>query len=169
MSQYKSRSHVASVEGAAGDLSEDLHSLFKRLGMEERKAVGSELDAHAEMLSRQAAESRKSFQHVIINEQQNKSGTFIGPGEYLFKWEWLINASTVTPESPRGQVRVAASPSVKMANKVDTDGAKKGDTVDFHGTYSWAEGLPPSSPRTVKFLNPGFRALLQQAMGNDDQ
>ena len=164
MSQYKSRSHVASVEGAAGDLSQDLHSLFRRLGKEEREVVRSELDAHAELLSRQAAESRKSFQHVTINEQQNQSGTFIGPGEYLFKWEWLINASTVTPESPRGQVRVAASPSVKMANKVDTDGAKKGGTVDLHGTYAWPEGLPPFSPRTVELLNSGFRALLQQAL-----
>lgn len=163
LSHYKSRSDVTSVAGAAGDLSEDLHSLFKRLGMEERQEVMSEMDAHAEVLSRQATESRKAFQDVTINEQQDKSGTCRGPGEYLSKWEWLMNASTVTPETPKGEIRVGATPSVQMANKVDTDGAKKGNAVYLDGSESRPEGLPPSSPRTVELLSSAFKALLQQA------
>ena len=164
-SRYRQEeTHTPDNEGtsiaSAGDFTTHVNHLVLTLSEADKALVLPELDAHAVFLSSLAKNSSSNMKTVIHNLSTDKSEMTHGPGIYLSKWQSLMDDTPITPATPKGPVRSGKSDSVRDATRVDTDGAKKGGTVDAFHTGDDTNMPAPDVSNTVRLLIPGFREIL---------
>lgn len=83
-----------------------LLGLFNSLGTQEREAVLTVLNDQSYFITRTRAESRRRLQDVLDKRCTTDS---IGPGPVLPRWHGLLDTSTLTATTPRGQPRTGRS------------------------------------------------------------
>ena len=155
-SQYRRTGHS---EGAAGDFTQNLLSMYFRLTEDEQAIVSQELALHAKYLAEIAEISSASFEGIVENLAQKKSSTSHGPGIYISKWEGLMHETPFTPEN-EGGLRTAKDMSVQQANSIDTDGARKGYLGTFMDSDRATRPLQPRCTETIRLLAPSFRSTV---------
>ncbi|KAL9637362.1 MAG: hypothetical protein Q9164_002227, partial [Protoblastenia rupestris] len=157
--QYKSKEHGIEGMKAAGNFSASLQGMYSDLNDEEKSKVVREMDRHFDYLTSLTNDSADSMEGIIANLAKDVSLKSRGPGIYLAKWQSLMDATAITPETAEGTVRSGKSQSVRDATRVDTDGAKKSAiAAEFPGEVSGP--LQPDVSETVRLLIPRFRESL---------
>ena len=148
---------------AAGDFTQHLNDLISNLSPTDRSNTLTEISAHSKYLSSLSQSSTTRMNTIILNLDNDKSGTSIGPGVFLSRWQSLMDDTPITPAAAGGPVRSGKSASVRDATRVDTDGVKKG------GEGGIAEKMDdemsveaPDVGNTIRLLAPGFKELLSE-------
>ena len=163
--QYQQEKSTARVDehptnGAAGDFTPQLESLFVALSDDEKSKVLKEADQHAEYLASLTETSTTRMKTVIRQLSEPESNTMLGPGMFLSRWQALMDEALITPAKPEGPVRHGKDPSVKDATRVDTDGSKKGAGGVQEGVGE-EMASPPDVGNSVRLLSDGFRESLR--------
>ena len=52
-----------------------------------------------------------------------------GPGQYLAKWQHLMDSAVIQPATPNGPLRSGNSKDVKEASQMDVDGVYRGSVI----------------------------------------
>lgn len=163
---FKEYVHKASAnfkqEHASPSIFESLSAAFDQLSPQDQDKVRSEVDATSKYLDDLHASSAARIRDVILN----KASTPYGPGAYLARWQELLDATLVTPETAKGPVRKGASSSVKQEARRDVDGEIKETGVDLKQADKVVGDKTPDVPSvetTLKLLGPKYRELLLSA------
>jgi hypothetical protein len=150
-------------------MEEQLEKLFQSVSEKSQKDILSALDNHAAYLAQVEALSLCRLQR-IIDSDDSESGNMSGPGMYLSRWQSLLEATAITPATPKGPVRHGKD--VKNAltmGKIGVEGTEKGREEALQAAVEEAEEGPeaPDVDVVVRELADGFRKLLQENAGKD--
>nr|OQO20159.1 hypothetical protein B0A51_10805 [Rachicladosporium sp. CCFEE 5018] len=135
-----------------------LSEAYSHLSSKDQEAVSSEISAYTNYLHDLHAASATRIGSIIRREY---SAPF-GPGAYLARWQQLMDATAVTPATPKGEVRFGSSKSVRDEARTDVDGETAGDGEEVKAMDD-AEDLTPKMPdvsRTIELLGERFREIL---------
>ncbi|KAG5665713.1 hypothetical protein KAF25_009838 [Fusarium avenaceum] len=150
-------------------MEEQLSKLFHSVPEKSQKDILTSLDNHAAYLAQVQALSLCRLQR-IIDSNDSESGNMTGPGMYLSRWQSLLEATAITPATPKGPVRHGKD--VKNAltmGKIGVEGTEKGREEALQAAVDEAEEGPeaPDVDIVVKEMADGFRKLLQENAGKD--
>lgn len=118
-----------------------LSRLVSNLSEPDRKAVKSELAAHAAYLASLSTDSTARIRALLsasastsTSRTSTKTNTKpnthtsrpLGPGVYLARWQSLLDNTALTPATANGSVRHGANPEAREASRRDVDGEARG-------------------------------------------
>lgn len=139
-----------------------LSELFASLPQKAQDAVLPAIDAHADYLSTLSAQSLARMQYLITVTDSDDS-TMEGPGVYLARWQNLLDATAITPETASGRVRHGAD--VKHATTMGKTGVADDKAVE-EAQREAEEVMPaPDVSVVVRELGGEFRGLVQEVGG----
>ncbi|KAF3228883.1 hypothetical protein TWF106_006401 [Orbilia oligospora] len=155
-------------EGAGG-FTATLNKLVNELNEEDRKVVLRQMDEYEEYLQKLNQKTKRRMESIVsINDgEQPKKPLKKGPGNFLFKWQELLDSTEITPaEATGGKVRSGKDTSVRAASGVGLDGEKRGgklvsgigEIVNGDGAKEVVE--MPDVRKTVELLLPRFKEVL---------
>ncbi|KAL3419040.1 hypothetical protein PVAG01_09261 [Phlyctema vagabunda] len=87
--------------GAAGNMTKDLSTLFSALPVEEQLSITAALNAHSNYLDTLEKRSKNQIQSIL----DSKSATMYGPGMYLARWHGLLDETLITSATAFGSPR----------------------------------------------------------------
>ncbi|KAF3185911.1 hypothetical protein TWF225_004891 [Orbilia oligospora] len=154
-------------EGAGG-FTATLNKLVDELNEEDRKVVLRQMDEYEEYLQKLNQKTKRRMESIIsINDGELKKPLKKGPGNFLFKWQELLDSTEITPaEATGGKVRSGKDTSVRAASGVGLDGEKRGGKlVSGIGEIVNGDGVKevvemPDVRKTVELLLPRFKEVL---------
>ncbi|KAI4193914.1 MAG: hypothetical protein LQ350_008074 [Teloschistes chrysophthalmus] len=167
--QYRqeSRTELSSLHAAAaGDLTSSLNSLVSKLSDSKKQTIIKELDSYATFLDSLAATSHDKMHKIVrasLSAENNATKIEGNPGMFLYKWQYFIDSTVVTPSAEGGSPRTGGNESVKDATAVDVDGSKpaaqgSGEEV----------GIKPSAVENVlRLIGPGFERELRRLVDSN--
>ncbi|CEI66503.1 hypothetical protein FVEN_g8314 [Fusarium venenatum] len=145
-------------------MDEKLNKLFQSIPEKTQKDVLNALDNHAAYLAQVEALSLCRLQR-LIDSDDSESGNMTGPGMYLSRWQSLLDATPITPASPKGPVRHGKD--VKSAitmGKTGVEGTEEGREQALKAAKEEAEEGPeaPNVDVVIGTMADGFREILQE-------
>ena len=159
LSQYKCENTQSCNGRGAGNFTGILQNLFAEILPADQAKVREELDECVQYLSSLKKESSDRLSVVVKHLATRKSGTLLGPGIWLAKWQELIDRTVVMSLSSNVPVRTCKTESVRQATAIDVDVHKKG----FHATQAAFEGTTRARPlcsETTRLLLPRFKQAI---------
>ncbi|KAK6354116.1 hypothetical protein TWF730_008535 [Orbilia blumenaviensis] len=154
-------------EGAGG-FTATLNKLVDELNEDDRKIVLQQMDDYEAYLQKLNQKTKRRMSSIVsANKGELKKPLKKGPGNFLFKWQELLDSTEITPaEATGGRVRCGKDTSVRTASGVGLDGERKGakvvaglgEIVNGDGTKEIVE--MPDVKRTVELLLPRFKEVL---------
>ncbi|KAF3931592.1 hypothetical protein ABW19_dt0209793 [Dactylella cylindrospora] len=161
------------VEGAGG-FTAVLNNLVNELDEDDRKVVAEQMDAYEDYLQKLSKKTDRRMASIVSlsSPVEPRKPTKKGPGNFLFKWQELLDSTVVTPsEATGGKVRSGKDADVRAASGVDLDGERKvkGGEGEVKGTVNEVvvnggkvkEVVEvPDVRRTVELLLPRFKEVL---------
>ncbi|KAK6529588.1 hypothetical protein TWF281_008758 [Arthrobotrys megalospora] len=155
-------------EGAGG-FTATLNKLVDELDEEDRKVVLQQMDEYEEYLQKLNQKTKRRMASIVsLNDGEPKKPLKKGPGNFLFKWQELLDSTEITPaEATGGKARCGKDTSVRAASGVDLNGERKGAKVVvgigemMNGDGGVKEIVEmPDVKRTVELLLPRFKEVL---------
>ncbi|KAF5000200.1 hypothetical protein FGRMN_2014 [Fusarium graminum] len=150
-------------------MEQQLDKLFQSVPEKSQNDILKALDNHAAYLAQVEALSLCRLQR-IIDSDDSESGNMSGPGMYLARWQSLLEATAITPATPKGPVRHGRD--VKNAltmGKTGGEGTEQGRDEAVQAALEEAEEGPdaPDVDIVVREMADKFRKLLQENAGKD--
>ncbi|KAJ6259740.1 hypothetical protein Dda_5379 [Drechslerella dactyloides] len=172
-----------STDGGAGGFDPTLNKLFNELGEEDKRIVAEQMEAYEAYLQELNRKTRRRMASVVASDIASaaaalpKKPTKKGPGNFLFKWQQLLDSTQITPSvAVGGKVRSGKDADVKTASGVDFIGDKKSVSAAKLAAKTPANGDEASSltssagskeavempdvKRTVELLLPRFKEVV---------
>ncbi|KAK8221404.1 PX-associated-domain-containing protein [Phyllosticta capitalensis] len=115
-------------EGAhegAGAMTPTLEKILASLSEGDRQTVLRAVDSHSSYLSGLQAASTERMKSILSRGHR----TDHGPGQYLAKWQHLMDSAVIQPATPNGPLRSGKSKDVKEASQMDVDGVYRGSVI----------------------------------------
>ncbi|KAK6334944.1 hypothetical protein TWF718_010384 [Orbilia javanica] len=154
-------------EGAGG-FTATLNKLVNELNEEDRKIVLEQMDEYEEYLQKLNQKTKRRMESIVsLNAGEARKPLKKGPGNFLFKWQELLDSTEITPaEATGGKVRYGKDPTVRAASGVGLDGERRtgkiiagiGEIVNGDGVKEIVE--MPDVNKTVELLLPRFKEVL---------
>ncbi|KAK6510714.1 hypothetical protein TWF506_009817 [Arthrobotrys conoides] len=169
-------------EGAGG-FTATLNKLVNELNEEDKKVVLQQMDEYEEYLQKLNQKTKRRMASIVsMNDGELKKPLKKGPGNFLFKWQELLDSTEITPaEATGGKVRCGKDTSVRAASGVGLDGVRRGGkSVAGVGEIVNGDGVKevvemPDVRKTVELLLPRFKEVLasreyleKEENGSDD-
>jgi hypothetical protein len=166
---------------ASKSMDDRLVELFRTLPETTRTAVLEALDAHTAYLTNVEKTSRSRLQHILDAtaelDSTKSTGSQLGPGMYLMRWQGLLDEALITPSLPVGPIRSGkdvkhslAMGKTIIAGGEDSPASNDDDKItrDTATAENDTETDVPEAPDVgvvVKELGPGFLKILQEVGG----
>ncbi|RVD83303.1 uncharacterized protein DFL_007697 [Arthrobotrys flagrans] len=154
-------------EGAGG-FTATLNKLVNELNEEDKKIVLQQMDGYEEYLRKLNQKTKRRMASIVsLNDGEPRKPLKKGPGNFLFKWQELLDSTEITPaEATGGKVRCGKDTSVRAASGVGLDGERRGgkivtglgEIVNGDGAKEIVE--MPDVRKTVELLLPRFKEVL---------
>ncbi|KAF5678305.1 hypothetical protein FHETE_1279 [Fusarium heterosporum] len=150
-------------------MEQQLDKLFQSVSEKSQNDILKTLDNHAAYLAQVEALSLCRLQR-IIDSDDSESGNMSGPGMYLARWQSLLEATAITPATPKGPVRHGKD--VKNAltmGKTGAEGTEQGRGEAVQAALEEVDEGPeaPDVDVVIREMADGFRKLLQENAGKD--
>ncbi|KAK6511547.1 hypothetical protein TWF481_000460 [Arthrobotrys musiformis] len=171
-------------EGAGG-FTATLNKLVNELNEDDKKVVLEQMDEYEEYLQKLNQKTKRRMESIVSlnGSGEPKKPMKKGPGNFLFKWQELLDSTEITPaEATGGKIRHGKDTSVRAASGVGLDGERRGGAgkiVAGLGEIVNGDGVKeivemPDVSKTVELLLPRFKEVLankeylEQRNDNDD-
>ncbi|KAF3920557.1 hypothetical protein ABW20_dc0110133 [Dactylellina cionopaga] len=113
----------------AGSFTPALNKMVNELSAEDQKVVMKQMDEYEEYLQKLSQKTNRRMASIVaVSDDQNgeRKPMKRGPGNFLFKWQDLLDSTEITPsEATGGKVRSGKDHDVKAASRVDVNAEKK--------------------------------------------
>ncbi|KAI1762245.1 PX-associated-domain-containing protein [Hypoxylon sp. FL1150] len=158
----------------AGKMDKQLRNLFNELPDEKRGSIQTAIDAHAKYLSALENLSTTRMQSVIdgmdnIEEKKSARGNIRGPGVYITRWHCLLNATAITPRSPRSAPRTGKEvKGLKALGK--TEAIANSEAWDPDAMTEQEEKAEPAAPDVsvvIDTLGSQFKNMVAEISSQD--
>ncbi len=129
---------------------------FAGLPEKDQKAITNELTTYQTYLDdlHWASATRIT---AVINRTRS---TPFGPGAFLARWQSLLDATTITPATAKGPVRLGANKGVREEGRQDIEGNEDVTEDEVEKTIEGSTLEVPSVEQTVKLMGGRFREML---------
>lgn len=160
----------ASSSAGAGAMDKHLQDLFDTLPEERRTAAQSVIDEHAKYLATLEEISNERMQKILDkmhNQEKKSSGNMSGPGVYITRWHCLLDATAVTPRTPRGPPRKGKDvKGLKALGKTEAVASSETwNPEEIAGREPITQPEPPDVSVVVEALGSQFQALVANISG----
>ncbi|EWC44577.1 hypothetical protein DRE_06658 [Drechslerella stenobrocha 248] len=170
----------ATTPGGAGGFAPSLDKLVMGLNEEDRKTVIAQMETYEDYLRALSKKTDRRMASIVAADaaaaakataaSTPKKQTKKGPGNFLFKWQELLDSTQITPSvATGGNVRTGKDSDVKAASGADFSGERKQAqapaVADTNGAATVGEVAKetaemPDVARTVELLLPQFKEVL---------
>ncbi|KAF3902360.1 hypothetical protein AA313_de0208876 [Arthrobotrys entomopaga] len=120
------RKEEDSGEGA-GRFTPVLNKLVNELDLKDREVVVQQMEAYEQFLQKLNQKTNRRMASIVSLNDVQREPLKKGPGNFLYKWQDLLDSTLITPsEATGGRVRSGKDSDVRAASSVDMNGEKKG-------------------------------------------
>ncbi|EPS41869.1 hypothetical protein H072_4178 [Dactylellina haptotyla CBS 200.50] len=109
----------------AGRFTPVLNKLVNELADEDRRLVVQQMDEYEEYLQKLNQKTNRRLATIVADDEDRKH-LKKGPGNFLYKWQNLLDSTEITPsEATGGKVRTGKDKDVRAASGVELNGEKR--------------------------------------------